>query len=122
MRKLTSKNFENQQVLDQCPVTYTLGLIGGRWKPIILWNLMHSKQRFGMLKRNIPMITEKMLTQQLRELERDGLIRRRVYAEVPPRVEYSLTPLGDSLRPLLDSILQWGLEHMTGEPKKTTQP
>ncbi|MFN7119659.1 MAG: winged helix-turn-helix transcriptional regulator [Saprospiraceae bacterium] len=116
MRKLASTNYENQQVLEQCPVTYTLGLIGGRWKPIILWNLTQETRRFGELKRQIPMITEKMLTQQLRELEKDGLIRRKVYPEVPPRVEYSLTKLGESLRPVLDSILQWGVNNMPVKP------
>lgn len=112
MAKETSTNFENKQVLSACPVTYTISLIGGRWKPIILWSLVHGTHRFSELKRGIPQITEKMLTQQLRELERDGLVARRVHQEVPPRVEYSLTPRGKSLQPVLESMLQWGLAHL----------
>jgi len=91
-----------------CPTEATLAVIGGRWKVPILWNLQDGLQRFGELNRLLPGITQKMLTQQLRELESDGLILRTVYAEVPPRVEYSLTDLGVSLRPVLATLTSWG--------------
>jgi DNA-binding HxlR family transcriptional regulator len=115
MPKETSTNYENRQMLSSCPVTYTISLIGGRWKPIILWSLVHGTRRFSELKRGIPQITEKMLTQQLRELEADGLVNRQVYQEVPPRVEYSLTARGQSLQPVLQSMLSWGLAHMKAD-------
>lgn len=92
----------------ECPTEATLAVIGGRWKVPILWHLRYETRRFGELSRKLPGITQKMLTTQLRELERDGIVRRKVYAEVPPRVEYSLTPLGDSLGPLLDALSSWG--------------
>ena len=81
-----------------CPVTETLAVIGGKWKPIILWEMDKGVVRFGQLKRVIPEITQKMLTQQLRELEDDGIIWRKVYPEVPPRVEYGITDYGKTLR------------------------
>ncbi len=95
----------------RCTVTTTLSVIGGKWKAIILWHLINETRRFSELKQLIPAITRKMLTQQLRELEADGLIRRHVYAEVPPRVDYSLTTFGRTLLPILNAMAQWGLEH-----------
>lgn len=97
---------------DNCPVTTTISLIGGKWKILILWQLRNSLRRFGQLQRLIPGITKKMLTQQLRELEKDGLVSRKVYAEVPPRVEYSLTNTGRSLIPVLETISNWGSEYL----------
>lgn len=95
-----------------CPVETSLELISGKWKPRLLWKLHQSEMlRFGEFKRQLPDITPKMLTQQLRELEQDGLIVRTVYAEVPPRVEYRLSPLGATLRPILDAIAAWGTLH-----------
>lgn len=95
-----------------CPVEVTIDLIGGRWKPLILWHLAERKVlRHGELKRLIPDITQKMLTQQLRQLERDGLVAREQHAEIPPRVEYSLTPYGRSLQDMLDMFCDWGAEH-----------
>lgn len=95
-----------------CPVETSLELISGKWKPRLLWKLHQSEVlRFGEFKRQLPDITPKMLTQQLRELEQDGLIVRTVYAEVPPRVEYRLSPLGETLRPILDAIAAWGTRH-----------
>ncbi len=99
-----------------CSVTTTIGLIGGKWKILILWQLRNRIRRFGELQRLIPLANKKMLTQQLRELERDGLINRKVYAEVPPKVEYSLTETGKSLQPVIDQIGNWGMEYV--EKKK----
>jgi DNA-binding HxlR family transcriptional regulator len=95
----------------QCPAEMTLDIIGGRWKVLILWQLFQSTQRFSELFRALQGITQKMLTQQLRELEKDGIVHRQVYAQIPPKVEYSLTPLGHSLRPVIDAMCEWGLEH-----------
>jgi len=98
-----------------CPVTATLSVIGGKWKPIILWILLQGTHRFGELKRKIPTITQKMLTQQLREMERDEIVHREVYPVVPPKVEYSLTENGRSLTPIMQAMAAWGNEHMRGE-------
>jgi len=95
-----------------CPIVGTLRVIGGKWKPVILWFLgSEGTMRFSELCRAVPMATAKMLTQHLRELEADGLVHREVYAQVPPKVEYSLTDLGQSLMPTLSSMSQWGLRY-----------
>jgi len=94
-----------------CPLASTLNMIGGKWKPMILHMLSAGTMRFGELKKNIPPISQKMLTQQLRELELDGIICRKIYPEVPPKVEYSLTERGASLRPILDDLYNWGIEN-----------
>lgn len=94
-----------------CPAEVTLALIGGRWKPVILYWLREGTQRFGELHRLIPEAREQMLTVQLRQLERDGLVHREVYKEVPPKVEYSLTELGQSLSPVLSALCDWGEAH-----------
>ncbi|QDL08592.1 hypothetical protein DP113_12370 [Brasilonema octagenarum UFV-E1] len=94
-----------------CPVQVTLEVIGGKWKCVILWWLRRDAKRFGELKLLIPGITQKVLTQQLRELERDGLIRRETYPETPPRVEYSLTPYGETIRPITELMCDWGKSH-----------
>ena len=95
-----------------CPVEAALDVLGGRWKPIILWWLHQKTLRFSELRRQIPGVTEKMLTQQLRELEADGIVHRRVYPTVPPKVEYSLTDHGRSLRRALNAMCAWGKLHM----------
>ncbi len=91
-----------------CPVSTTIHLIGGKYKSLILWHLMAQTLRFSDLKRLVPDATPKMLTQQLRELESDGLLVRTVYPVVPPKVEYSLTDKGNSLRPILEAMFDWG--------------
>ncbi len=96
---------------DECPVLLTTSIIGGKWKPLILFYLQSRTCRFSELNRLIPRSTKKMLTQQLRELERDAIINRKVYAQVPPRVEYSLTLHGKSLRPILRLMSGWGKKH-----------
>ena len=95
-----------------CPVERTLEVIGGRWKVLILRELFPGVRRFGQLHRALHGITQKMLTQQLREMEEDGMIHREIYLQVPPKVEYSLTPLGESLKPILDSMHEWGVRHL----------
>lgn len=92
----------------KCPLTEALGVIGGKWKPLIIYQLDKSKKRFGQLDVNIPGISRKVLTSQLNELVEDGLIIRTAFAEVPPRVEYSLTPKGKELVPILKEIAKWG--------------
>lgn len=102
-----------------CPVKLTTDIIGGKWKPLILFYLEGKVRRFSELQRLIPGMTKKMLTQHLRELERDEIIRRKVYAEVPPKVEYSLTKHGESLKPILKLMSAWGTKHRAhyGLPK-----
>jgi len=96
-----------------CSVEATLSVLGGRWKPVILFKLMEQGVlRFGELRRQIPDVTQKMLTNQLRELERDGVVHRRLYPEVPPRVEYSLTDYGKTLGPILIAMRDWGVSHI----------
>lgn len=95
-----------------CPVEAALDVIGGKWKVLIICWLKEGRHRFGELRRRIPGVSERMLTQQLRELERDGIVRRKVYPEVPPRVEYSLTAFGDSLRPIMVMLNKWGQKHL----------
>lgn len=99
-----------------CPVEATLSVIGGKWKGVILYHLLSAQpERFNALQRAIPRITRTMLTTQLRELERDGVVSRVVYPEVPPRVEYGLTELGESLRPVIEGLREWGREHLLDE-------
>lgn len=95
----------------QCPVATAIDVIGGKWTIIILYHLRGKTLRFGELKRQIPKITQKMLTHQLRELEANKLITRKVYAEVPPRVEYTPTELANKLNPALDLLCEWGGEY-----------
>ena len=94
--------------LPACPVETTLSLIGDKWKVLILRDLLPGTKRFGELKKSIGSVSQKVLTAQLRDMEENGLVNRKVYAEVPPRVEYSLTELGQSLKPILDAMWNWG--------------
>src|SRR6202008_288407 len=105
MKRLEPKSYD---CAAGCPVEATLDLIDGKWKAVILYHLLDDTIRFNELGRRLSRITQRMLTRQLRELEAAGLIHREVYAEVPPRVEYSLTPLGRSLEPVIRSLWTWG--------------
>ena len=101
-------NMADLQEKLECPITATLEIIGGKWKPIILYYLTSGTRRFGEIAVRIPTISRKVLTEQLKELEKDGLIVRKRYKEIPPRVEYSLTKLGKSLSPVFDEMAVWG--------------
>ena len=96
----------------QCPVTQLLQLIGGKWKPVILYCLRSDKRRFGEISARIPNLSRKVLTDQLKELEADGLIKRKQYKEIPPRVEYELTERGKSLAPVLRAMEKWGKKYI----------
>ncbi len=97
-----------QNEFPDCPVEITLHLIGNKWKVLIIRDLLTGTKRFGELKKSLNNITQKVLTQNLREMEEKGLVNRKVYPEVPPKVEYSLTETGLSLKPILDSMFDWG--------------
>jgi DNA-binding HxlR family transcriptional regulator len=97
--------------LNECPVATAIDIIGGKWKVIILYQLRGRTLRFGELRKSIPKISQKMLTQQLRELEKNKLLSRQVYAEVPPKVEYTSTELAEKLNPALDMLCEWGGEY-----------
>lgn len=103
---MAEKNVKKE--LPACPVETTLTLIGDKWKVLILRDLLSGTKRFGELKKSIGNVSQKVLTAQLRAMEESGLVNRTVYAEVPPRVEYSLTELGQSLKPILDAMWNWG--------------
>ena len=102
---------KNTKALPACPVETTLTLIGDKWKVLILRDLMPGTKRFGELKKSIGTVSQKVLTAQLRAMEENGLVNRKVYAEVPPCVEYSLTEVGRSLKPILDAMWKWGEEY-----------
>jgi DNA-binding HxlR family transcriptional regulator len=96
----------------ECPLADLIDLIGGRWKVLALWRLLDGPKRFTELRRLMPGVTQKMLTQQLRQLEAAGLVRREIFPQVPPKVEYSLTPTGDELRSLLSTLAEWARAHV----------
>jgi len=109
MRKQTSTNAFNEKLItDSCGMANALRVVGGRWKPAILCRLRYGTMRYGELKKSIEGISERMLVAQLRELENDGIIKRMVYAEVPPRVEYELTDTGLTMQPMLIAMSDWG--------------
>lgn len=99
----------------RCPVTYCLSMIGGKWKPVILFCIANGVNRFGVMQRSVQGITKQMLTKQLRELEADGLVTRTVFAEVPPRVDYALSGKGRSVLPIIEEMRIWGTEHLPGD-------
>lgn len=99
----------NKSLLDpNCPIGTTINVLGGKWKILILFSLSQGTKRFNELRREIPDVTQRMLTNQLRELENDKIISRKIYAEVPPKVEYTLTEIGKTLNPVLDALKKWG--------------
>ncbi len=109
MRKLQSTNYENRQrIIAACPISYTLSIIEGRWKPMILHQLFSGLSRYSELRKAIPPITEKMLSAELKELEKQGLINRKEYDGVLLKVEYSLTARGETLKPVFMQLFQWG--------------
>src|SRR5262245_41037997 len=109
-----------QRKNQKCPAERTLDIIGGRWKVLILWQLFQTERRFSELLRAVSGITQKMLTQQLRELEKDGIVHRQVYPQIPREVGYVLTPMGESLRPVVDAMCEWGLQHCAGARQPLT--
>ncbi len=110
---------QRHQDYTQCPVEAALDLMGGKWKAVILFRVMEQTRRFNELRRLLPKVTQRMLTNQLRELERDGLLHREIYAQVPPKVEYSLTDFGRTLVPVLITLKDWGEAHAL--PQKGNQ-
>jgi DNA-binding HxlR family transcriptional regulator len=101
----------------RCPAETTLSVIGGKWKLLILRELLSGVSRFGELRRRLSGISEKMLAQHLRELESDGIIARKIYPEVPPKVEYSLTASGQTLKPIIDGLHEWGIKHLSSDKR-----
>jgi len=109
IKESSTQQLNKQLALNACPVTYTLERIGGKWKPLILYQLMNGQKRYGQIKKAVPGITEKMLIQHLRQLETDGLVIREVKPVVPPHVEYRLSADGITLTPILNAMAEWGL-------------
>ena len=97
--------------LHECPVATTVSLIGSKWKLLIIRNLLVRPWRFNELKNSLEGISQKILTETLRSMEKDGIITRTVYSEVPPHVEYALSPVGESMRPILDAMQEWGIQY-----------
>ena len=107
-----NKNF----IPGNCPVGYTMNIIGGKWKPSIIHRIRTDRNRYSLLLKSIPEISKQTLTNQLRELEADGVISRIIFPEIPPRVEYSITEFGATLLPIIDSMYQWAKVHMPNLP------
>lgn len=107
------ENLKNlaEYTLSQCPVTLAAELIGGKWKPVVIYNIWQGINRFGGMQRAMPGISKKVLTQELRDLEANGILNRVIFAEIPPRVEYSLTDRGRAALPILEAMAQWGQAH-----------
>jgi DNA-binding HxlR family transcriptional regulator len=111
----------NYECSPGCPVEATLELIGGKWKGLVLYHLLQGTMRFNEMRRKMPSVTQRMLTRQLRELEAAGLIVRTIYAEVPPRVEYTLSAEGESLRPVILALREWGRNYLARTSRETQQ-
>lgn len=108
----------SKEELPECPVATTVALIGNKWKPLILRNLMSGTQRFKYLQYGIEGISAKVLTENLKQMEEDGIVKREVFAEIPLRVEYSLTELGEGMRPIIDALADFGREYKKQAPIK----
>lgn len=122
MRKESSTNtFNEKQIMDSCGMAYSLSILGGRWKPAILCRLSHQTMRYSDLKNSIENISERMLIAQLRELEADQIIKRTVYPVVPPRVEYEMTELGNTMKPMLAAMSDWGNMHRSVTEKEALE-
>ncbi|MBM3456167.1 MAG: helix-turn-helix transcriptional regulator [Bacteroidetes bacterium] len=104
---------KKNQIRSASPIEYTLSTIGGKWKPNILFLIQLGINRFGLLHKGIHDISKQMLTKQLRELEKDGLITRKIFAEIPPRVEYFISAKGETMMPILETMVEWGQKNMT---------
>ena len=117
-----SDRFEKYDCSDGCPVEAALELIAGKWKGVVLYHLREGTLRYNQLQRAVGDITQRMLTKQLRELEADGLVHRKVHPVIPPRVEYSLTEKGRTLEPVLLALRNWGEEQALAKAKKTARP
>jgi DNA-binding HxlR family transcriptional regulator len=118
MRKINSTNYLNETELAAiCPMHNVMNVLGGRWKIALLYFIYQNHNRFSLLQRKMPFITTKMLSQQLKELELDKLVVRKIYAEMPPKVEYSLTKKGQTLLPVLEELYKWGEKHIKQESK-----
>lgn len=118
VNNLVNKNNINnpeqvKKMIENCPINYALNKIGGKWKPVILHRIKVGINRFGVLQRAIPQISKQMLTSQLRELENDGIIERKIYAEIPPRVEYFISKNGETVFPVLDALAYWGKNQLS---------
>lgn len=100
-----------------CPVGFCMNIIGGKWKPSVIHMIRTDRNRYSLLLKNIPEISKQTLTNQLRELETDGVIERIIYPEIPPRVEYNITPYGSTLLPIIDSMYHWAKKHMPNLPE-----
>ncbi|MEM6797700.1 MAG: helix-turn-helix domain-containing protein [Acidobacteriota bacterium] len=116
-----SLDFEQDLTAEECPVEAAVGLIGGKWKPALLFHLMTGAKRYSELQRLIPKASDRMLTRSLRELEKDGLVNRKVFAEVPARVQYSLTDDGETLYPILTEISRWRIQQKSRHQKPRHQ-
>jgi DNA-binding HxlR family transcriptional regulator len=113
MKRTKADRAEKKDVTElSCPVTFTMNKIGGKWKPVILFLVQKDCNRFGMLQKAISGVSKQMLTAQLRELEKDGILDRIIYAEIPPRVEYKITKLGKTIFPIIESMREWGEKRM----------
>ncbi|RFZ91356.1 transcriptional regulator [Mucilaginibacter conchicola] len=112
---MAEKDLKIYHGADECPITATIDVIGGKWKAPIIWLLMKSPTRFGELHKTIPGMALKVLSRTLKELEADGIVIRKAYPEVPPRVEYSLSPKGETLRPVMALMSNWSRVHIMGE-------
>lgn len=111
-----------KEEMPACPVATTVQLIGSKWKLLILRNLLARPWRFNELRKSLEGISQKVLTDSLRSMEEDGLVTRTVYPEVPPRVEYSLSPLGESMRPIIQAMEQWGAHYKTAKAREQQGP